>query len=307
MRLEWLEDILAVIETGSFNSAAERRYLTQPAFSRRLRAIEAYVGVELFDRSRKPAQLKPELIGQHDRMRELADGLSELLDELRQRDRATRNRIVIASQHAITTSTAPAIVDRLSSDNLQIRLRSANRDECFAHLITKRADLTLVYSIAEEGTLPHEEFLDRRVVGAERLVPVFATAALDRLNETYARGSLPVVAYPRDVFLGALQSQHLFPRLRGAVALQAKVETALTLAALQFARNGFGVAWVPASLAADDVARGTLTELGGTLPVQSLTIVALRQRGRQSPAIERVWRLIEAGLGPIVDPGAQTA
>jgi DNA-binding transcriptional LysR family regulator len=34
MRLEWLEDILAVMETGSFIRAAEQRLLTQPAFSR---------------------------------------------------------------------------------------------------------------------------------------------------------------------------------------------------------------------------------------------------------------------------------
>ncbi len=40
IRLEWLEDILAVAETGSFSEAAERRHLTQSAFSRRIRNIE---------------------------------------------------------------------------------------------------------------------------------------------------------------------------------------------------------------------------------------------------------------------------
>ncbi|MGB3147248.1 MAG: LysR family transcriptional regulator, partial [Paracoccaceae bacterium] len=35
MRLEWLEDILAIAETGSFAVAAERRHRTQSAFSRR--------------------------------------------------------------------------------------------------------------------------------------------------------------------------------------------------------------------------------------------------------------------------------
>lgn len=40
MCLEWLEDILGVAETGSFSEAAERRHLTQSAFSRRIRNIE---------------------------------------------------------------------------------------------------------------------------------------------------------------------------------------------------------------------------------------------------------------------------
>ena len=43
MRLEWLEDILAIAQTGSFSGAAERRNLTQSAFSRRIRQIEDYL------------------------------------------------------------------------------------------------------------------------------------------------------------------------------------------------------------------------------------------------------------------------
>ncbi|MCB2102451.1 MAG: LysR family transcriptional regulator, partial [Rhodobacterales bacterium] len=37
MELSWLEDFVALAETGSFSRAAERRNLTQPAFSRRIR------------------------------------------------------------------------------------------------------------------------------------------------------------------------------------------------------------------------------------------------------------------------------
>ena len=54
MRLEWLDDILAIASTGSFSGAAERRHLTQSAFSRRIQQIEQHIGVELFDRSQKP-------------------------------------------------------------------------------------------------------------------------------------------------------------------------------------------------------------------------------------------------------------
>ena len=57
MKLEWLEDLLAVIDQGSLSKAAVARHLTQPAFSRRVRAIEGYLGCELFDRDRKPLQL----------------------------------------------------------------------------------------------------------------------------------------------------------------------------------------------------------------------------------------------------------
>src|SRR5471030_856419 len=51
MDSNWLKDFLAVLDEGSFSRAAERRAITQPAFSRRIRALEEWVGASLFDRT----------------------------------------------------------------------------------------------------------------------------------------------------------------------------------------------------------------------------------------------------------------
>src|SRR6185437_2438220 len=55
--MQWLEDVCALAETGSFSRAAEVRSIAQPAFSRHIRALEEWVGVELFDRSAHPTEL----------------------------------------------------------------------------------------------------------------------------------------------------------------------------------------------------------------------------------------------------------
>ncbi|WP_349370199.1 LysR family transcriptional regulator [Salinarimonas sp.] len=289
MRLEWLEDILAVAETGSFQAAAERRRLTQPAFSRRLRAIEESLGVALFDRSSKPARVLPHALEEVERMRDLAAGLRELSARLRERDRTRRNRLVIACQHAITTSTAPALIERLSGLDLDIRLRSANRDECLAHLMTRHADVALFYDVEGGAPIAGADFLTLADIGVETLTPVFAAGTVDALNEAYGRGELPVVGYPKDVFLGAVQRRLILPRLGHAGALRTRLETALTLAALQCARSGIGVAWVPRSLAMDDLARGALVDLGGSLPVVEMRLVAARARGAAPPAVAAAW------------------
>ena len=44
MRHDWIADILAVIDSGSFARAAELRNITQSAFTRRIDAIEAQLG-----------------------------------------------------------------------------------------------------------------------------------------------------------------------------------------------------------------------------------------------------------------------
>lgn len=59
MNLEskWLEDFSALAATRSFSQAAERRFVTQPAFSRRIRSLEAALGLTLVNRSRTPVEL----------------------------------------------------------------------------------------------------------------------------------------------------------------------------------------------------------------------------------------------------------
>ena len=57
MNLIWLEDFLALASTGNFSRAAEERHMTQPAFSRRIRALEEWLGVVLIDRATHPAAL----------------------------------------------------------------------------------------------------------------------------------------------------------------------------------------------------------------------------------------------------------
>lgn len=291
MRLEWLEDILAVLETGSFNRAAEQRLLTQPAFSRRIKSIERYVGVDLFDRTRKPAQLKKAVRDQQQRMQELAAGLRDLTYEFKRQDRETHKQIVIASQHAIAATVAPDLVRRLSADkDISIRLRSANRDECYAMLVTKQADIALMYRTASDPLPTSEDFLEEVEVKSERLVPVIARSELQSFEKDLAGGELAVVAYPADVSLGQVLIQEIFPAVGGVDFIRKKAETALTLAALQMALSGVGVAWIPQSLAANELATGSLVDLSTVLPSSALTVVAIRLVGNKSPTEDKVWR-----------------
>ena len=73
-------------------------------------------------------------------------------------------------------------------------------------------------------------------LGIDRLVPVCTPALLDRGESV----SIPVIAYPSDVFLGRIFQQHIAPRLPTSTVLAPKAETALTLAACEYALGGIG-------------------------------------------------------------------
>lgn len=57
LELKWLEDFIALAGTRSFSQAAEKRFVTQPAFSRRIRSLEDALGLTLVNRQRTPVEL----------------------------------------------------------------------------------------------------------------------------------------------------------------------------------------------------------------------------------------------------------
>lgn len=297
MRHDWLDDLLAILDSGSVSAAAQIRNLTQPAFSRRLKALEQVLGVEIVHRARRPATATALLRRNEARIREAAMIQRELIADLRRESRQGENRLVLASQHAITTSFAPRLVKSLTARNdVQVRLRSANRNECFVLLLTRQADLALIYEVTGERRETEREFVDSRRIHEERLIPVCAAAQA----ETFASGALPeelpIIAYPGDVFLGDVLNGKVLAALAPETKIRQVAVTALTLAALQMSKSGVGLAWLPESLAADELARSTLADLSEVLPTASITLVAMRLSGEHSPLEEKVWAALE-GFG----------
>jgi len=296
MRLEWLEDILAVADTGSFTEAADRRHLTPSAFSRRIQQIEEHLGVELFDRTRKPIQLKPTTDENKAEIARLVGSLRQLSTDLQRSSRLSGNRLVIASQHALTAAFTPRVLRVIQSrhSELYVRLRSANLDDCFSLLLARQADLAILYQVPDQKLDQTADFLQTVTIGKDRLVPVFSAADKAVLNDRFASGQLPIIAYPNDVFLGQVMDRTILPRVRSFADAVPRVETALTLAALEFAASAIGVAWVPLSLARKELASGSLYDLSATLPSCDLTITAARLNDETTKSEDLMWSLLES-------------
>ena len=131
------------------------------------------------------------------------------------RDRITTNKIVIASQHSLTTSLAPSIIQgiQLRGEETYVRLRSANLDECFGLLLSRQADIAIFYVVPDGRIEVGDDYLETAIIGSDRLIPVFATDLSSRFACDAEVVNLPYVAYPNDVFFGQVMDQSILPAI----------------------------------------------------------------------------------------------
>lgn len=57
MVYQWFDDLAAVQVTGHLSLAAQKSHISQPALSRRIKALEDWAGFSLADRHSRPVRL----------------------------------------------------------------------------------------------------------------------------------------------------------------------------------------------------------------------------------------------------------
>lgn len=295
MRLEWIDDILAVLDCGSLAQAAEKRGLTQSAFTRRARTIEESIGTTLFDRRRKPITLMQAVQTLEPELRELSARLHSLGHMLKTTSSRPGKPLTFVCQHALTTTISPQIVRAATRDGeLSVRVHSGNQDDCLMQLLSKDVDLAIMYALPEEPETEMSKAFETANLGEDCLIPVCTPS----LRAQAASATIPVIAYPADVFLGQVFNQMIGPRLPAGTATIPIAETALTLAMLQLALSEIGIAWLPFALVSPSLSRGDLVRLDDTLPAQPLDIRMLRLRAAQTERSETVWQILANELRP---------
>src|SRR4051794_36924221 len=115
LNLSWLDDFLAVASTGNFSRAAEERHMTQPAFSRRIRALEEWLGVVLIDRTSHPAALTEAGEWFTSVAQDILGRVAQVPDEARAVANATSATLRIASTHALSFTFLPSWLRGLES------------------------------------------------------------------------------------------------------------------------------------------------------------------------------------------------
>lgn len=304
MELKWLEDFLSLAATQSFSRSAHERNVTQSALSRRVRQLESWLCVPLFDRSSYPIRITPEGRAFLPKAREIADLIENARRELRHQHLATAEVLTFVTANTLALTFFPDWIRRLEARGHAFKTRFGDQLSSFADkvalLLDGNCDFFLTYAHPNVPMhLDPEQFPYRRL-GRETAIPV-SIADVDGRPVHALRSTGPPMAYlgygTNSFFARGLAKLFATRPLPLMTVSESSVSANLKAMALA----GCGAGWIPESLIAEELRSGVLVPAGDASWNLQVEIRLYRANDRGRPALERFWAAIdnqpEAGAG----------
>lgn len=308
MELKWLEDFVTLADTLSFSRAAEIRNVTQPAFSRRIKQLEVWIGAGLINRGAIPAELTPAgrsfLPVAQDTIRALY-AAREVLQPA-----SDAGMVRFAALHTLTVTFVPKWLDVLEKTAPDTRLcfipDRGGIEANLSGLVDGEADFFLTYANPRVPLHLDREHFNFLSVGQDRLLPVAAPkirverdkwiAGENSLDRALVdRLTLPYLSYGYSSFFGVALSK-LFAQ-QPDFRRRAVHENAISAGLKTIACTGSGICWLPESLIEEELAAGKLvpatSDSAWTL---ELDILLYRHLGNRTRIVNSFWENAQRAL-----------
>lgn len=295
MEFVWLEDFAALVHHGNFSRAASARGVTQPAFSRRIRALEEWASVELVDRSTHRISVTPAgerlAVIAETILRQIEHGRREV-QEIADTSAATVNILVT---HALAQSFFPRWLAALQSKtetSLIVRMTAENLNSSERMMLDGHGHFCLCFHHPSAPSKLDSSGFQHLFLGKDILVAVSAPddrgqAPLHGLKEGM-RSPVKLLAYGAGSGMGRIVTAVI--RQNAMPVVFNEVFSSHTLVLTGMAKDGMGLAWLPLSIVADELERGTLVRAGDSRWDIAVHVRLYRPRARQSGSAEAFWK-----------------
>lgn len=305
MNIRWLEDFISLAETGNFTRSSRLRFATQSAFSRRIRALEEWLGTELFDRMNQPVTLTPAGVafraGAQDMLKTLEQ--ARRLAQAAQKGEDTTIRLGVTHGLFVNFVLPWLRATRAAIGGFEPRLERRSHAGCLSMLESGELEFAVTH-IDPEGAGGIDATADRaRYVDTDVLVPVSAPDAGGRPRHSlcdaderdnvllpYREGSAFHPAVDRKLHAGETRVRCR----RGTSDGHADVLRSMTL-------EGYGLSWQPYRDVKTYLSSGRLVRAADRTWDIELYIALLRRPQALSQKGELLWRY--AGTRPLQRAG----
>lgn len=296
MNIQWFKDLGLLAKTGNFSQAAVMGNVSQPAFSRRIKALEQWVGTPLVDRSSQPVGLTD---AGHQMLEAGEQALSRLENEREHvREalfRPDRYLVTFSTQHSIGWRFYPAWLEAFENAFGPIisRLRADDLPSCIDDLKKREVDFVIAYQSDFSPSMPKFPMLESLVIGHDQLIPVCKCDPHRQpiFSLSDAAENVPYLRFGPTAPIG----RHVEPLLRARGIedrLSVVYENSMVGALRIRVRDGQGVAWLPRSLVQPDIDSGLLAEAGQKNWSIGLDIRLHRTKDHTNPLTRKIWAFL---------------
>lgn len=262
METKWLEDFVSLAETRSFSRSAQLRHVTQPAFSRRIQALEAWAGTDLVDRSSYPTRLTPAGKTMYEQALEILQSLQSTRTMLRAHVSAGKGMVGFAVPHTLAFTFFPNWVSAVHEKfgPFRSRLFALNVHDAVMRLVEGGCDLLIAYYHSSQPFQLDPSRYEMVSLGHEVLAPY--SKPDENGNPIFAlpgrQGQpLPYLGYAAGAYLGRV-TELILKEASEAVHLERVYETDMAEGLKAMALEGHGVAFLPYSAVRGELESGRL-------------------------------------------------
>ena len=166
MEIRQLEYFLMVSKVNSFTRAAERLYVSQPAVTNAVRALEDELGIQLFDRGQKQALLTIEgkIFCKH--VEQLMTGISNTLEEINSLKNLSSGILRLGLTPLGGIPACVLLIKNFieSYPNINVSIHEDNTENLQKLLIEDKLDVAIVFSGCENNSITYIELAKQELV-----------------------------------------------------------------------------------------------------------------------------------------------
>ncbi len=294
MELKWLEDFLSLCETGNFRISSERRCVSQPAFSRRLKTLESWVGAKLIDRSGQPAILTEA----GEIFKPVAMEIVRLANQSRIDIKVENEKIRFSTLSTLAQYFIPDWLAELKSfiktEAFSVRSGYGTVEQYLSALEEGQIDFFVGYE-DPSGTISNdtEKFCSLQL-GTETLIAVVSPTEDGKpehwLPAAISGASIPYLHTYSTPLVWPIK-QHLEKRFSG-LKFMPVYESSTAAAIKEMVLKGYGVAWVPMSIVVEDLKSGALLRAAPPEDDIPVDITIYRYAPNSEPRTEKFWQVL---------------
>lgn len=286
LEIRWIEDLLTLEQERSFSKAAERRFVSQSAFTRRIQQLEQALGYAILERNSRYMEFTDAgqiLLATAKSIEQQLNATLALLNNLNRSNEVT---IKFAVVHSLSSTFFSKFL-RLFPDyikDFKIELVAANVGEGFKLLKEGACDFLICYSDETKLKAINSDVLTYLKLGDTEIVPV--TLIDEDGNAKYdINHRFPLLSYSKNAYLRNLVDQVISNKLEYRILYETDHANNLK----DFVLQGAGIAWLPKITIEEDLLKKKLKIINAREYIIKQQIFIFKNKIRKDDYLKIFW------------------